>query len=303
MDNVARQYWYLTPDGNKAGYIQSHRLEELWFHTGTNCNIGCSFCLEGAGPGNDRVEPISLEDIKSFVAEAQQLGIKRLAFTGGEPFINDQMVDILDYSLERMPCLVLTNGTKPLRDKIKAVRLLNNKPHPCRFRVSLDYPDPDQHDANRGAGNFMLALDSLSVLHHYGFEVSIARRSKPDENREEVNRAYRPFFEKAGVPPETNIVVFPDLHRPEARVAVPHITENCMTTYQRDETRKLFMCSFSRMVLKKNNRMAVYACTLVDDDPNYDLGHTLEESLKVRISLRHHRCFSCFSLRASCSEP
>ncbi|MDG2315619.1 MAG: radical SAM protein, partial [Gammaproteobacteria bacterium] len=50
------------------------------------------------------------------------------------------------------------------------------------------------------------------------------------------------------------------------------------------------------------NKMRVYACTLVDDDKSYDLGHNLKESMKKRIMMRHHRCYSCFAFGSSCSE-
>ena len=36
------------------GYIQPGALRELWFHTGTACNLACPFCLEGSRPGDDR---------------------------------------------------------------------------------------------------------------------------------------------------------------------------------------------------------------------------------------------------------
>ena len=56
------------------------------------------------------------------------------------------------------------------------------------------------------------------------------------------------------------------------------------------------------MIVKRKGRMRVYACTLVDDDPAYDLGGTLEESMQHRILLHHHRCYSCFAFGSSCSE-
>ena len=89
---------------------------------------------------------------------------------------------------------------------------------------------------------------------------------------------------------------------PGARANVPTITEHCMTTYQSADTRRAFMCAFSKMIVKKDGRLRVYACTLVDDDPDYDLGGTLAESLPKRIMLRHHRCYSCFAYGSSCSE-
>jgi len=55
-------------------------------------------------------------------------------------------------------------------------------------------------------------------------------------------------------------------------------------------------------VVKKDGVVRVYACTLVDDDSDYDLGASLSESLKPRVMLGHHRCYSCFKYGASCSE-
>ena len=83
---------------------------------------------------------------------------------------------------------------------------------------------------------------------------------------------------------------------------MPQITEQCMTRYLSADQRSKFMCSFSKMVVKKNGRVGVYACTLVDDDGDYHLAETLKESMDVRIMLKHHRCYSCFAYGASCSE-
>ncbi len=56
------------------------------------------------------------------------------------------------------------------------------------------------------------------------------------------------------------------------------------------------------MVVKKNGRMRVYACTLVDDDDDYDLGDSLAAAQKKRIRMHHHRCYTCFAFGSSCSE-
>jgi hypothetical protein len=83
---------------------------------------------------------------------------------------------------------------------------------------------------------------------------------------------------------------------------VPDVTDDCMTRYQTESSRREFMCAFSKMVIKKNGRMRVYACTLVDDDDDYAQGETLAEALHERVMLRHHRCYSCFAYGSSCSE-
>ena len=75
-----------------------------------------------------------------------------------------------------------------------------------------------------------------------------------------------------------------------------------MTQFQDAASRQQFMCAFSKMVVKKNGRLRVYACTLVDDDEDYDQGPTLAGALEQRVMLKHHRCYSCFAHGSSCSE-
>ncbi|MCJ8332001.1 MAG: radical SAM protein [Lentisphaeria bacterium] len=294
--------WLLTPNGDPRGYIQSDTLDELWFHTGTNCNLSCPFCLEGSKPGDNRIEMLHFDEAKPFIDEALELGVKTFSFTGGEPFINPEFVEILSYALEHRPCQVLTNATEPLMNNFAGVRSLLSKANDVNFRVSLDHPDPEKHDESRGRGNFKKALKTLGRLHQEGFTVSIARLMLTDEDSVAVDKSYETFFEEAGIPLTINIIKFPDFHAPGTIPEVPHITESCMTKYLSEEQRNAFMCKYSRMIVKKSGRLGVYACTLVDDDPDYDFGNTLKESMSVEIKLRHHRCYSCFAFGASCSE-
>lgn len=300
--HLADKEWRYTPEGDPRGYIQPQRLDELWFHTGTVCNLRCPFCLEGSKPGDHRLQPLTLADAQPLIQEAVALGVRQFSFTGGEPFVIPDMVSILDYALDFNPCLVLTNATEPLLNRLGAVAPLEQKHFPLQFRVSLDYPNPDMHDAGRGHGNFALSLTTMAELHRMGFKVSIARQSAENEDVEAVNHAFRPFFEQAGLPADTHIVVFPEFHEPGSHPDVPHITESCMTTYKTAEERDQFMCCFSKMVIKRHGQMRVYACTLVDDDTDYDLGGSLAEAMKVRVLLKHHRCYTCFAAGASCSE-
>lgn len=300
--HLTRPDWLITPEGDPRGYIQPDRLTELWFHTGTRCNLGCWFCLEGSGPKAGRLQDMTFEDARPFIDEALTLDVKQFSFTGGEPFVNDEFTSILNYALDHRPCLVLTNGTKPLQTRLDDVGALADKPNPVKFRISLDSPDPKKHDDGRGRGSFELALQSLADLHQAGFAVSIARHRTQDEDPAEVDKQYQPFFERARLPLDTNIVSFPELHRPGDQIQVPSITENCMTTYKDESSRAEFMCAYSKMIVKINGQVGVYACTLVDDDPDYNLGETLATSQNVRVMLKHHRCYSCFAAGASCSE-
>jgi len=294
--------WARAPDGEPRGYIDPHALEELWFHTGTACNLSCPFCLEGSTPGDDRLDRITLADVKPLLDEAAQIGVKQFSFTGGEPFIVKDFVNILDYASGLLPCLVLTNGTDPVLKRLHHIERLVGARYPISFRISIDWPDAGRHDAGRGAGNFAKALLGMQALHRMGFHVSLARQMETGEDTHAVERRYRELLRQHRLPEDLRIVPFPDFDVPHAHPDVPNVTESCMRRYQTEASRRDFMCAFSKMVIKKNGRMRVYACTLVDDDPDYDLGGSLTESMDQRIRMRHHRCYQCFAYGSSCSE-
>jgi molybdenum cofactor biosynthesis enzyme MoaA len=292
----------ITSSGEPRGYIEPHTLDELWLHTGTACNLACPFCLEGSKPGDNRLQRITLADARPLIDEALGLGVKQFSFTGGEPFLVKDFINILAYASAHRPCLVLTNGTEPVLKRLHQVRRLLASQHPVSFRVSIDYPDRDRHDQGRGAGNFDKALQGLQGLHELGFGVTVARQMEADENLSQVESAFAQLFEANGLPRDLRLVSFPDFGVPGDSPAVPDVTEGCMTRYQTEATRREFMCAFSKMVVKQDGRMRVYACTLVDDDPSYDLGGTLSEALQHRILMHHHRCYACFRFGSSCSE-
>jgi len=300
--NKPPDQWRFTRNGEPRGYIEPHTLRELWFHTGTACNLACPFCLEGSKPGDNRLGRITLADAQPFIDEAVELGVEQFSFTGGEPFIVKDFVNILRYAAERRPCLVLTNGTEPVLKRLQQIKTLRQSVQPVSFRISIDYPDEVRHETGRGEGSFGQALTAIRELAGLGFDVSVARQMETGEDSAAVEAAFRSLFTDHGIAPDIRLISFPDLGIPGGAQDKPEVTENCMTEFQTGETRRAFMCSFSKMVVKSAGTMRVYACTLVDDDPRYDLGGSLQEAAGHRIMLTHNRCFSCFKFGSSCSE-
>ena len=212
------------------------------------------------------------------------------------------MVRILDYCLQHRPCLVLTNATEPLLKRLKQIEPLRQAAHPLHFRVSLDHFDAAKHDIGRGDGMFAMALQGLKKLHEMGFALSVANQVLAGIEPSIAAKKFTQVFHEAGLPEDMQRIEFPEFHPPASEQSTPQITQNCMTSFHTEQSRRDFMCAFSRMVVKIEGHTKVYACTLVDDDTDYALGDTLTESLQVPVSMKHHRCYSCFQFGASCSE-
>src|SRR5688572_13458918 len=87
-------------------------LDDLWFQVaGTRCNLTCTHCFISCSPHNDRFGFLSFADVCRALEESVRLGVKEYYFTGGEPFLNKDMVAILERTLQYGPATVLTNGT------------------------------------------------------------------------------------------------------------------------------------------------------------------------------------------------
>jgi sulfatase maturation enzyme AslB (radical SAM superfamily) len=277
---------------HKASTIKLQRLTELWIHTGTACNLECPFCLEGSRPGDTRLERFKLNEIKPYLDEAVLLGVERFCFTGGEPLIVKDIVKILEYALSLKPCLILSNGTAPLLKRLHQLQLLKSQKHPLSFRISIDYADQQRHDTARGWGNFQRALDGLQLLHEQGFAISIARQADINEDVDAVKDAYRQLLRKCHVPETTPILALPELGKLGTD---SHINAPIQLTGDADK----LMCSHSRMLLKHDGQLRIYACAFTDDDVRFDMGATLSDAAAASVCMQHQRCAQCVQRQAT----
>jgi len=277
---------------NAAGppTIALPRLRELWVHTGTACNLSCPFCHEGSKPGDTRIAAPTLQQLAPMLDAAAARDVERFAFTGGEPLILKGILEILLYALGLRPVLVLTNGTAPFIRRAHQLAMLRAAPHPACFRVSIDYPDEQRHDAGRGLKNFRKALEGLRLLHAAGFEVGITRQMTPAEQPDEVEARFRRLLRQQNLPVDMPIVALPDLaaYGSTDSLQPPSIAEDISSAGTAEPA-----CARSRMLLSKAGVMRLHACPLTDDEPRFDTGTTLEESLAAGVIADHPRCALC----------
>mgnify|MGYP001474256249 CR=1 FL=1 len=93
--------------------IELRSLDELWFQVGgTLCNLTCKHCFISCSPSNHQFGFLSLESIQATLEESRALAVKGYYFTGGEPFLNPEMTDILVATLQIGPATVLTNAMR-----------------------------------------------------------------------------------------------------------------------------------------------------------------------------------------------
>ena len=82
---------------------------KLWIYTNYDCNLRCSYCVAKSSPNAPR-RAIGLANARRLVDEAVALGFTDVFFTGGEPFILNEIYEMLAYASARIKTTVLTNA-------------------------------------------------------------------------------------------------------------------------------------------------------------------------------------------------
>src|SRR5437762_11927843 len=82
---------------------------KLWIYTNYDCNLKCSYCVAKSGPNVPR-RALGLANVKRLVEDAVALGFDHVFFTGGEPFLLNDIYKMLAYTSARVKTTVLTNA-------------------------------------------------------------------------------------------------------------------------------------------------------------------------------------------------
>ncbi|THH38601.1 radical SAM protein [Aliishimia ponticola] len=298
----------VTSDGSRRAVVELSDPQTLWFNTGTLCNIECANCYILSSPSNDALVYLTTEDVNDYLDQLEDRNwqAREIGFTGGEPFMNPQMIDMTRAALSRgYEVLILTNAMRPMmRKSVQAGLLELNAAYPGKLtlRISVDHYRPDLHDEERGDGSFDKTLTGMKWLRDNGFRMAIAGRALFGDSDADSRAGYAAFFEKHGFsidstdPSQT--VLFPEM---DMTVEVPEITTACWGILNKSPDD--VMCASSRMVVKRKGaeQPTVLACTLLPYDEEFEMGPRLEDAEKP-VALNHPHCAKfCVLGGASCS--
>ena len=300
-----------TADGSRRAHVALKRLTTLWFNTGTLCNIECANCYIKSSPKNDSLVYLRADEVAAFLNEIEggDFGTQEIGFTGGEPFMNPDMLSILEDTLSRgFEALVLTNAMRPMmRPRIQEglLALREKYGEKLHMRVSLDHYREALHDEQRGKKNWSEVVKGIDWLSGNGFRLDIAGRTLWNEGEENMRKGYGSLSAERGwqidCTDPSRLVLFPEMEEGDD---TPEITEACWDILgKRPED---IMCASSRMVVKRKGaeKPVVLSCTLLAYDERFEMGETLAEANAFGpVSLNHPHCSKfCVLGGGSCSR-
>ncbi len=296
-----------TATGEPRAFVPLRKLDTLWFNTGTLCNITCANCYIESSPRNDCLVYLPAADVRSYLDEIERdhLGTRQIGFTGGEPFMNPEILAILEDSLSRgFEVLVLTNAMRPMqRWGDRLIDLQRRFSSKLLIRVSIDHYSRELHEKERGPDTWEPTIRGLRWLTEHGFNISVAGRTCWGEEEADERRGYERLFRELGVSIDAGdahqTVFLPEM---DETADVPEITTRCWAILGKSPDD--VMCSESRMVVRRKGatRPVVMACTLIAYDERFEMGETLADA-RGDVKLNHPHCAKfCVLGGGSCTQ-
>lgn len=295
----------VTAKGEKRAEVELERLDTLWINTGTLCNIECINCYIESSPTNDRLVYFTLADALALFdeIEVRGLGTREIGFTGGEPFMNRDILPMVEAALKRgFEVLILTNAMQPMfRPRVREGLLALREKYSTKLslRISLDHYTQTLHEIERGPKSWDKALEGLDWLAQNDFQIAIAGRTCWNESEDDARQGYAKLISDRNWPIDSSnhmqLVLFPEM---DETLDVPEITTDCWDILGMKP--KDMMCATSRMAVKHKGALApsILPCTLLVYDDAFDMGPTLTASAKTnqgmfedgKVKLNHPHC-------------
>jgi pyruvate-formate lyase-activating enzyme/TusA-related sulfurtransferase len=171
----------------------------LWLYTNFDCNLHCDYCCVRSSPKSPRRE-LGLARVQRIASEAAELGVSEIFVTGGEPFLLEDIGDILAACAATAPTTVLTNGMLLTGWRLAALRSLSRDR--VTLQISLDSPTPERHDCHRGKGTWLRAWKGVERARAEGFRVRLAATVSTDREAEE----FRCFLDAQRISEEDRVI-------------------------------------------------------------------------------------------------
>jgi MoaA/NifB/PqqE/SkfB family radical SAM enzyme len=125
-----------------------------------DCNFKCAICDFWRGT-RAHAPRLSLDQVRLISEKLGRIGPQIVSIGGGEPLLHEQIDRVVETLAERHFPVMITNGwfvTPAIAERLFAAGIYE-------VSVSVDYADPDKHDAQRGVtGAHARAIEALATL-------------------------------------------------------------------------------------------------------------------------------------------
>jgi len=151
-------------------YREKREMDYILWEVTHKCNLQCIHCRAAASPITNKQNIIMGEEAIGLLEQIKKLGRPTLVFTGGEPLIRGDFIQLAEAASEyEIPFRVQSNGlllTENIAKKLHDLGILN-------FGIGIDGPEKIHDTIRNKKGAFKKALKAIKILNRYDIPVHI----------------------------------------------------------------------------------------------------------------------------------
>lgn len=134
-----------------------------------NCNFRCKHCYSSSG--NPYPDELTTQEIKKLLDELANLGCFEMAIGGGEPFLREDLPDIIHHAnLRGISIRLRTNAVAASKESVRRLKGLKIR----SIKISLEGASEKTYDYVRGrAGSFRKVLRGIKNLKELGAPIQL----------------------------------------------------------------------------------------------------------------------------------
>jgi len=148
-------------------YSEITKLVNAEIEYTNRCNLKCKYCYAETNTGKHEMK---LEDWNHLLMILYEQGLRSVTFSGGEPFIRNDFIELLREINKLFIITINTNGSFINMNIAKELAKFKLK----SVQISLDSIDPIPHDYMRGKGTWQKAMDAILWLKEYDIPIRIS---------------------------------------------------------------------------------------------------------------------------------
>lgn len=156
----------------KMHAVAHNKLIQVQFDLTYQCNCSCFFCYEGNCHTNTR-EVLSTGELLDTLSRVKKMGGLFLAFSGGEPFLRSDLVEIIEFSKKLGYIIAMVTNMQVPNDEVLS-RYIAAKAY--RTTISFHALDPELYCSIFHVNRVMYnrALHNIDRLINEGLSIGIA---------------------------------------------------------------------------------------------------------------------------------
>ena len=151
-----------------ANTFQGKRVPySVYFAVTDQCPFTCAHCSYGMHQRGR----LTTEQALDVIRQIKCLSAATIGFTGGEPLMRDDIVELVRFAADELSTVLFTTGHRFTRERASQLR---DAPLDT-VMIGLESDDPAEHDAIRGTrGSFSEAVSGIDLSLDSGFHTAIS---------------------------------------------------------------------------------------------------------------------------------